>query len=50
MGKKLNELLAQGKIKPIVEKELPLEKLAEAHELIRDSSKGAYGKIVIKID
>jgi len=50
MGQKLNELLIQKKINPIVDKEFPLDKLSYAHDLVTDTSKGSSGKVVIKID
>jgi len=44
----LNHLIKQGKLKVIVDKVFPLEKVAEAHEYMEE--RGRVGKVVITID
>jgi crotonyl-CoA carboxylase/reductase len=44
---KANELIEQGKIRPVLWKTLPFEGVAEAHQLLRDNQH--LGKIAILV-
>ena len=41
----INEMLATGKIKPLISKEIPMENAVEAIKLI--GSRGVVGKVVL---
>ena len=41
----INEMLAKGKIKPLISKEIPMENAVEAIKLI--GSRGVVGKVVL---
>jgi putative PIG3 family NAD(P)H quinone oxidoreductase len=47
LSKNLVPLIEQGKIKPIIDKVFPLEKMGEAHALLESNS--TFGKIVVTI-
>ena len=49
MAERLNKLLKNGHIKPHVDQELALDRLAEAHTTVI-SGNGSRGKIVIVIE
>ena len=43
----ISELVVAGKVKPIIDRVLPLEQIAEAHEFME--TERARGKVVIKV-
>ena len=43
--KGLMDLIAQGKMKPVIDKELPLEQAAEGLRLIQDRE--VFGKVIV---
>lgn len=48
LARNLSPLVAQGELSSIVDRVLPLERAAEAHELLE--SNATFGKVVLKVD